>query len=288
MKIYKWDPIWGVKNKILYLGAKFEKDKPFFLWKCDLYHKKKIVFSPPKGSRLCAGSFYKKKFFGSLSYDYLINEEIPHIDQSIFACDEKFNITSEFRPSKFLKNKNKLFSEKLFNNKLIIPFRDPAPLNQDNKFAVCTGGFRWGGINGNICEVQFENNNFSITRETIIDENMRIFSEIERVTFWNEFMFFSVNGGLASQNKIQVAILNKNGLYKYYGDIENSGGLYGPCVNKELKMLYWVNGKYEINYPLFKNLFYKNKKWYLKRSILEKFSKNNLYQNLKKIRSKYF
>ena len=126
-----------------------------------------------------------------------------------------------------------------------------------------------GGINGNICEVQFENNNFSIIRETIIDDNMRIFSEIERVTFWNEFMFFSVNGGLASQNKIQVAILNKNELYKYYGDIENSEGLYGPCVNKELKMLYWVNGKYEINYPLFKNLFYKNKKWYLKRSLLE-------------------
>ena len=86
-------------------------------------------------------------------------------------------------------------------------------------------------------------------------------------------MFFSVRGPLSSQNanKIQVAILSKNGLCKYYGDIENSEGLYGPCVNKELKMLYWINGT--INYPLLKNLFYKNKKWYLKRSILEKFSK---------------
>ena len=30
MKMYKWDPIWGVNNKIFFLGAKFEKDKPFF------------------------------------------------------------------------------------------------------------------------------------------------------------------------------------------------------------------------------------------------------------------
>lgn len=284
--MYKWDPIWGVNNKIFFLGSKYEKDKPFFLWKCDLYHKNKIVFSPPKGSRLCAGSFYKNKFFGSLSYDYLTNEEIPHIDQSIFACDQKFNIISEFRPSKFFKIKNKLFSEKLFKNKLIIPFRDPAPLNDNGNFAVCTGGFRWGGINGNICEVEFENNNFSIIKDTIIDDNMRIFSEIERVTFWNEFMFFSVNGGgLSSQNinKIQVAILNKKGLYEYYGDIENSEGLYGPSVNKELKILYWVKGKHQINYPILKNLFYKNKKWYLKRSLLERFSKNNLFNNLKKI-----
>ena len=48
--MYKWDPIWGVNNKIFFLGAKYEKDKPFFLWKCDLYHKNKILFSPPKGT----------------------------------------------------------------------------------------------------------------------------------------------------------------------------------------------------------------------------------------------
>ena len=143
-----------------------------------------------------------------------------------------------------------------------------------------------GGINGTLCEVKFENNDFSIFRETIIDDNMRIFSEIERCTFWNEFMFFSVNGGESCSqnlNKIQVAILNKNGLYEYYGDVENSEGFYGPCVNKDLKMLYWIKGKYKINYPLLTNLFYRNKQWYLKRSLLEKFSKNNLRNYLKKV-----
>ena len=41
-------------------------------------------------------------------------------------------------------------------------------------------------------------------------------------------MFFSVDGGSTNQNAgIQVAKLNKNGLYSYYGEVENTKGFYG-------------------------------------------------------------
>ena len=41
-----------------------------------------------------------------------------------------------------------------------------------------------------IFEVKYEDLKFSITRETIIENDMRIFREIERATYWNEYMFF--------------------------------------------------------------------------------------------------
>ena len=57
------------------------------------------------------------------------------------------------------------------------------------------------------------NENPTFTKETIIENDMRIFYEIERATYWNEYMFFSVNGGSIHSKKdcgIQVAKLNKN------------------------------------------------------------------------------
>ncbi len=95
---------------------------------------------------------------------------------------------------------------------------------------------------------------------------MRIFYEIERATYWNEYMFFSVNGGSIHSKKdcgIQVAKLNKKGLYSYYGEVANSKGLYGPDVNKDLMMLFCYKGLYQINNPSKKNLYYSSGQWSL-------------------------
>ena len=88
--------------------------------------------------------------------------------------------------------------------------------------------------------INFDNNNFEITRETILDENMLIFDEIERCTFWNEFMFFSAREkSNVHINKIQVAKLNRNGFYSYFGEVQNSENLYGPNVNKNLDLQFF-------------------------------------------------
>ena len=62
MKIYKWDPIWGVNNKILYLGAKFEKDKPFFYGNAIYIIKKRLYFRPQKVQDYVREVFIKKIF----------------------------------------------------------------------------------------------------------------------------------------------------------------------------------------------------------------------------------
>ena len=97
---------------------------------------------------------------------------------------------------------------------------------------------------------------------------MRIFTEIERATYWNEYMFFSVNGGdINRRNKIygiQVAKLNHKGLYSYYGEVANSKGYYGPNVDKNLRLLYWYVGEFRINNPLKQNLFYSSGHWSLR------------------------
>ena len=262
-KILKWDPCWGWNSKIYTLGTKdISNNKYFFLKNTSLYLNDDVVFSSPINSRLCAGNFTNEFYFGSLSYDYfsLDNQNpIPDLDQSIFACNKDWDLISEFRPSNILSTKSKFFSQKKIGDRLIIPFRDPAPMN-NNKLAVCTGGFRWG-LEGNVCEVTLTDKKFKITRETILENDMRIFREIERCTFWNEFMFFSVTG---NSNKIKVAKLNKSGLYSFYGEIKNSDGLFGPCVDNKLKLLYWYRHFYQINNPETSNLIFKSGEWILK------------------------
>lgn len=301
----KWDPSWGFKNKIYYLGASYEKDKPFHALKNHLFSGNTKIFSAPTSSRLCAGSFTKNNYFGSLSYDsWNKSNSLPETDQSIFCCNKDWEIITEFRPSLFFSKENKYFSMLKNNNKLVIPFRDPSPINDSNSFSVCTGGWRWG-LRGNVCEIKFENNLLSITKETIIDDDMRCFSEIERCTFWNEFMFFSVNGGEntnINNNKIQVAKLSRNGLYKYYGEVKNSEDLYGPDVNSKLKILFWYKNIYKINNPYFQNLYYENGDWiirkidinkkffHIKSKLKDKFSKpKTKIHNIKnKIKDKFF
>ena len=264
-KIYKWDPCWGWNNDIYYLGASSKGDEPFWLKKSYLYSNEKIKFSSPKNSRLSAGSFTNDFYFGSFTYDLFKAKSEVFIDQSIFVCNKNWDITTEFRPSTIWKKPNKYFSKMKYLDQLIMAFRDPAPINQSNKLAVCTGGFRWG-INGNVCEVTFDKSTFEITRETILDENMMIFDEIERCTFWNEFMFFSAREKANIHiNKIQVAKLNRNGFYSYFGEVQNSENLYGPCVNKNLDLLYWYEGLHEITkYPNNEKLTLENNEWIIK------------------------
>tara|TARA_B100001029_G_C14630380_1_gene218869 strand:- start:121 stop:525 length:405 start_codon:yes stop_codon:yes gene_type:complete len=95
---------------------------------------------------------------------------------------------------------------------------------------------------------------------------MMIFDEIERCTFWNEFMFFSAREKANSHiNKIQVAKLNRNGFYSYFGEVQNSENLYGPCVNRNLDLLYWYEGLLDITkYPNNEKLTLKNNEWRIK------------------------
>ena len=263
-QILKWDPCWGFDNKIYYLGAKRKKNLRFWLYKCHLFSNSDIIYSSKGEGRLCAGSFTTENYFGSISYDAFDAEKstkIPDTDQAIFVCDKEWNLITEFRPSKILTSKNKFFTSKKVKDRFYIAFRDPSPMN-NGKFAVVTGGFRWG-VKGNICEVSFTDKEFKITRETILEDNLRNYREIERCTFWNEFIFFSVN---KKNPVIEVGKLNKNGMYSYYGEVKNSKMLYGPSLNSKLKMLYWYKKDFKINNPKDQNLFYENGEWILERN----------------------
>ena len=270
-KLLKWDPCWGFDNKIYYLGAKGKSNLPFWLQKCHLFCNDKKIYSIKGNGRLCAGSFTKENYFGSISYDAFNPDQstkIPDTDQAIFVCDKEWNLITEFRPSKRLTSKNKFFTSKKIKDRFYIAFRDPAPMN-NGKFAVVTGGFRWG-VKGNICEVSFTDNEFKITKETILEDNLRNFEEVERCTFWNEFIFFSVQN---LNPIIKVGKLNKNGMYSYYGEVKNSRMLYGPSLNSKLQMLFWYKGVFKINNPKIQNLFYENGEWILKGNDINNFIK---------------
>ena len=289
----KWDPCWGWDNKIYYLGAFLQDGIPFWSNYVHLYSNNEIQFSVPKNLNLSAGTFTDNRYFGSLTYIFKKTED-PYIDQLIFVCDKNWNTIAKFRPSNSIKKPNNYFSKRKYRGHLLIPFRDPVNINQTNKFALCTGGFR-SCVPGNVCEVIFKNNTFEITRETILNEDMMIFDEIERCTFWNEYMFFSAGEKAnISINKIQVAKLNRNGFYSYFGEVQNSEGLYGPNLNSSLQMLYWYKKIININNPVTQNLFYENNNWIIKEGLKNKiifilrdnqrrFSSKNLTRKIKKI-----
>ncbi len=172
----KWDPSWGWENKIYYLGSESKDFRDFFNWPYALYVDGKITFKPNK-AKLCAGSFVDDLYFGSLSYDVFCRKsKNGFMDHSFFVCNRDWEILSEFRPSNYITEKSTLFSRLNINYRMVIPFRDPALLPNGN-FSVCTGGYRWGNISGNLCEVKYEDSKFSITKESIIENDMRIFRE---------------------------------------------------------------------------------------------------------------
>ena len=267
-RLSKWDPTWGWDNQIYYLGG-YVNDENFWMSNPSIYsNNKKIPFSAPKNTILCAGNFIDNLYFGSLSHDLV--ESDKYVDQSIFVCDKNWNLKAQFRPSNIIKKPNKYLSIKKYAGQLAIPFRDPVSINQGNKIAISTGGFR-AGVPGNVCELTFEKNTFEISRETIIDEDMFVFDEIERCTFWNEYMFFS--GRIKSNtliNKIQVAKLNRNGFYSYFGEVRNSENRYGPNVNSSLQMLFWYTKIFDINNPFTQNLFYENAEWIIKEKLINR------------------
>ncbi len=109
-----------------------------------------IVFKP-KTAKLCAGSFIDNLYFGSLSYDIFDKRKGGgYMDQSLFVCNRDWEILTEFRPSDYIREKSLLFSDLNINDRMVIPFRDPAILPSGN-ISVCTAGCRWGKLPGNIC-----------------------------------------------------------------------------------------------------------------------------------------
>ena len=154
------------------------------------------------------------------------------------------------------------------NGVMRIPFRDPH-LMPSGKIAVVTGGHRWGCPVGNICEIEISNASMKICRETILGGSMLRFKEIERPTFIDDLMFFSVNG---SSPILHVAKLGKDNLYAYHSEVEDSRGCYGPAIDKNFRLLYWNKGDFTINrVPEKSNLSYQSGAWRLIRDA-------NVYQ----------
>ena len=282
-KKWIWDPSWGWDGDIYYLSSDSDKNKKtqFFNSKNSLCKGNKIIYSLPN-VKMNAGSFDNDYYYGSVSHDInreeLFNPSDFQSDQSLFICNRSWEKISEFRPSDFITKKSIFFSNRYSKSgKLLIPFRDPAIMPSGN-IAVVTGGWRWDTF-GNICEMKYENNEWKIIRETILDSSVRNYSEIERPTFWGDFMFFSIRGALnkkISRTSIEVAKLSKNGLYKYYGKVKNTECCYGPCVDNNLRLLFWYPNLYIFNNPENQNIFFENKEWILKE---HKVVKHIFYQN---------
>jgi len=258
----KWDPCWGPESKVFYLGAHKGK-KPFWMAESALYSGKKLIYKPSEG-RLCAGSFENNLYFGSSSFDFWHGDKqlIGQQDQQIFVLDMNWKKLASLRASDIIRGHNRYFSNLMFNNKMFIAFRDPAKMPYGN-FAVCTGGHRWN-THGNLCEVKYDGATLRLVNETILDESMMYFTQIERPTFWNEFMFFSVNGGTSKDRcskLIHCAKVKANGTYRYYGYITGSDGFYGPNLNSEGKLIYWYRRFFRLSNPSFTHLAYTRTGW---------------------------
>ncbi len=263
-----WDPCWGANGDIYHLGATPSNGMPFWRLRSGLYRNYQLVYLPKRG-RLCAGAFARGCFFGSLSL-FTEGGGLGLFDQLVFACDSSWRVSCYLRPSEFLKSPSPFFSRLFWKGRLLFPFRDPAPLPSGN-FAVCTGGHPFGVL-GNVCEISFDGSEFRLVSETILGDTMQNrFIQIERVTCWNEFMFFSVDGATAeggTSDVIHVAVLGSNGLYEYSGIVEGSFGCYGPSVSSDLRMCFWYKKKYRISNPIGVNLIYESGSWRLLESGL--------------------
>ena len=196
---------------------------PFWSTQVHLYSNNEIQFSVPKNLNLISVTFTDNRYFGALAI-YLIKPKIHIlINQFLFAIKIVIQLQN-LDPQTVSKSLIIILVKRKYRGQLLIPFRDQVKITQINKFALCTGGFR-SCAPGNVCEVIFKNNTFEITKETILNEDMMIFDEIERCTFWNEYIFFSASEKAnISINKIQVAKLNRNGFYSYFGEVQNSKG----------------------------------------------------------------
>ena len=244
MFVPAWDPTWGPKNKIYHLAtpAYTDKDIPFWHRPTVLCENFKPIYITDKSLIQCAGTFCNGKYLGSA---IVKTNPISPENQLLFIIDDEFKAEPVYyQPSRFIERPNKYFSMALINGRLHIPFRDPH-IMPNGKIAVVTGGNRWGTI-GNICEVDIQGSTMSITRETILDKSMRCFGEIERPTFIDDLMFFSVMDGRPS---IHVAELSRSGLYSYAGEVKNSTGCYGPSINKDFQILYWNKPSFTIGLP---------------------------------------
>lgn len=278
-----WDPMWGPKGNIFHLAAISGSNNkvPFWHLPAALCINANIKYLTSSSLIQCAGSFHGDRYFGSASV-----RSFPQIppDQVLFVCSNDFKIHHcWFQPSIELKKPNKYFSMQKLNGSLRVPFRDPH-IMPNGKFAVVTGGKRWGCNFGNICEVEIKGSSVKVSRETILDDSMFIFAEIERPTFIHDFMFFSPNGVAPS---IHIAKLGSNGLYAYVGELKNSKGCYGPALDHNLRMLYWYKPGFRINNPAEQNIFYRNGGWILEHRNQLPFPKEPVIQSFKDAMDSY-
>ena len=93
------------------------------------------------------------------------------------------------------------------------------------------------------------------------------FGEIERPTFIDKLMFFSVMEGRPS---ILIAELSRSGLYSYAGELRNSTGCYGPSINEDFQLLYWNKPSFTIGISTNpgSNIVKKHGEWTLLRDTL--------------------
>lgn len=228
-----------------------------------LYRDGQRCYSPSRG-RLSAGTFDANHYYGSISHDSF-DEERLLIDQELIVLDVDWREICSWRPSSVFAKNNEYISNAIGKHRSFVAFRDPAKM-PDGGIAVCTGGHRWNTF-GNVCQMELSENGIDLARETILHKSMLGFREIERISFWEEWMFFSVNGGSSvidpSSRYIHVAKKNRSGEYAYHSIVANSWMCYGPNVSNDLKLLFWFKGVFRINSPRQQNLFYRNGSWRL-------------------------
>lgn len=250
--------MWGPNDEVFYLSSVPQDNLPFWHLPASLHTKSKHVYTPPGNIIQCAGSFAKNKYFGSASIK--TRPQTPE-DQIIFTCNNDFKSDFlYFQPSKAITKPNNFFSLKKISGRMRIPFRDPH-LMPNGKIAVVTGGNRWGCKHGNICEVELDAGHLKITRETILEDSMLRFPEIERPTFIEDWLFFSPN--YTNSVNIHAGKLGKNALYSYHGIVQNSRGMYGPAINSNFQMLTWNKRDFTINIPKKINISFANNNWTL-------------------------
>lgn len=255
--IKRWDPMWGWDDEVYYLGTE-DISSVFFMATAKLYKFPNELVPEHAPARLCAGTFDNNYYFGSCTYDTPDSK-----DQEIYVANKDWKILTSLRPSSILSSPCQWFGKKQIDNRCVYAFRDPCRM-PTGEIAVVTGGDRWNTF-GNICAVRYsvEYNSLDISRGTILDKSLCIFNEIERPCFFEDWMFFSIDGGASTKacSTIHVAKLGKGHIYHLYGEVENSNKCYGMNIKKGKYATYWRRDLFDIVIPKKPNLVYKNKRW---------------------------
>jgi hypothetical protein len=257
----KWDPSWGWNGEVYYLGTG-DAAQQFFMAAATLYRWPASPVPIAISARMCAGTFDDIDYYGSCSHDICLPNEL---DQEIFLSDREWSVLSRLRLSDVMQEPHPCYGNRRIEGRWVYGFRDPCRI-PDGDIAVVTGGDRWNTL-GNVCSVRSTDSGFELGAETILDKSMMRFGEIERVCFWDDWMFFSAGGGAAPAKAHSPFFVakRKGTLYSFFGEVENSGSCYGMDLKDGRRAIYWERERFDIVVPSEPNLTFVRGTWRLRR-----------------------